>query len=123
MTDAGGVVKAVPQVNAELAGVHHRNRDGSSRSEIARRWCVPGAALVLLREPENEADPNAVSVWVETRAAFGFIRRRRQVGYLKARLAGRITPKLDAGQPVTATVKSRWLPDDGFQRVSVVLHY
>src|SRR5438094_987295 len=46
---------------------------------------APGRRLVLVPEPENEHDPNAIAVWDEA--------RRVQVGYLPADVAR----ELDAG--------------------------
>jgi len=54
-----------------------------------------GDLLVLAREPENPHDPHAVRVT----AADG-----RTLGYLNARLAGRVAPAIDAGGRYRATV-------------------
>jgi len=54
-----------------------------------------GDALVLRREPANTHDPHAVRV----AAGDG-----RMVGYLSARLAGRVAPAMDAGGRYRATV-------------------
>jgi hypothetical protein len=47
---------------------------------------APGRRLALVREPENEHDPNAVAVWDAD--------RRLQAGYVPAEVA----PSLDGGE-------------------------
>ena len=44
---------------------------------------APGRRLALVREPENEHDPNAVAIWDAE--------RRLQAGYVPAELASRLT--------------------------------
>lgn len=56
------------------------------------RMCTEGCpGLVLVREPDNPHDPNAVAV-AERDSTEGAI------GHLPAALAGRIAPEIDAGQ-------------------------
>ncbi|MDR7400790.1 MAG: single-stranded-DNA-specific exonuclease RecJ [Armatimonadota bacterium] len=55
----------------------------------------PGDALRLRREPRNPHDPHAVQVLTASGVP---------VGYLSARLAGRIAPSLDAGVRYAVTV-------------------
>jgi len=53
-----------------------------------------GQVLRLVREPANPHDPHAVAIVTEN---------GRQVGYLSARLAGRLAPSMDAGARYTVT--------------------
>lgn len=71
-----------------VAGVTHRNRDGSDRQRILKS-CRPGMRVTLAREPDNPVDPSAVAV----RIAGG-----QQIGYLAAEVAQRVAPWLGSGQ-------------------------
>ena len=53
-----------------------------------------GQSLRLVREPANPHDPHAIAVCTED---------GRQLGYLSARLAGRLAPSVDAGTRYTVT--------------------
>ncbi len=55
----------------------------------------PGDRLVLFREPANPHDPHAVQVAT---------RDGRALGYLRAQLAGRLAPSIDAGVRYRASV-------------------
>jgi hypothetical protein len=44
---------------------------------------APGRPLALVREPDNEHDPNAVAIWDES--------RRLQAGYVPAEIAGELS--------------------------------
>jgi len=71
-----------------VAGVTHKNRDGSDRQRILKS-CRPGMRVVLAREPDNPVDMNAVAV----RVAGG-----QQIGYLAADVAKWVSPWLESGQ-------------------------
>lgn len=75
----------MPTITVNIVGVKFNNPDGSSRQKLLAElydnwWTERKEARVKLRlrhEPENEHDPNAVSVWcVAPQAARG------QLGYL-----------------------------------------
>lgn len=55
----------------------------------------PGAAVRLVREPDNDYDSNAVAVYSE--------RARKPAGYVNSQNAARIAKRLDAGE-VLATI-------------------
>lgn len=78
------------------------------RSAVLER----GTAVVLLREPENPADPLAVSVWLLEGE-----RPRWRLGYLDRTVASRIAPRLDAGEHVDASLDG-WVeePDGRWRR-------
>jgi hypothetical protein len=65
---------------------------------------APGRRLALVREPENEHDPNAVSVWDEA--------RRVQAGYVPAEVA----PELDGDEQAVSLWEFRG--DEG-QRIGL----
>lgn len=83
------------RILTKIAGVTHRNSDGSSRQANIEKLS-PRDPLVLKREPSNKADPNAIAV-LDT---YG-----RQLGYLNADLAEELAPKLDMGRQHGACVK------------------
>jgi hypothetical protein len=71
-----------------------------------------GTPVVLLREPENPADPLAVAVWLLEAG-----RPRWRLGYLDRTVASRIAPRLDAGAKVGAELDG-WVeePDGRWRR-------
>jgi len=58
-----------------------------------------GAEVVLLREPNNPADPLAVGVWLVHSG-----RPRWRLGYLDRTVAARVAPRLDAGAQVEGAI-------------------
>lgn len=61
-----------------------------------------GAAARLHREPDNPADPLAVAVWATGTGT------PWRIGYLERAVAARVTPRLDAGATITATLAGWW---------------
>lgn len=93
---------------AYVIGVTYRNADGSSRQEIIRN-CRKGDELMLLREPSNPYDVNAIKVCVPKKPSFlsRLLRRKpvlSQLGYLSEYVASRIVPLMDEGVHVQAVV-------------------
>ena len=82
-------------LRTKVYGVSFLNEDGSSRQEYIRKYCRRGQKLLLLPEPENEHDPNAVGVWLITGG------EPLQIGYLDKRLAS----ELERGQNYHAVVE------------------
>ena len=74
--------------NTKVAGVSFEGRQDIVAG------VQPGAPLDLRREPANAHDPNAIGVW------FG----KLQLGFVKAAIAKRIAPNIDAGERYTAEV-------------------
>jgi hypothetical protein len=60
---------------------------------------VEGARVMLLREPENPADPFAVGVWLVHAD-----RPRWRLGYLDRTVAARVAPRMDAGAVVDGSI-------------------
>ena len=71
-----------------VVGVTHKNRDGSDRQRILKS-CRLGMRVMLVPEPDNPVDANAVAV----RIAGG-----QQIGYLAADVAKWVSPWLGSGQ-------------------------
>jgi hypothetical protein len=87
-----------------LAGVSHRNPDGTSRRRLIDE-CTVGDILTPVREPENPYDPNAVAV------------KRRdgaQIGYLPARVAAEAVSAAKHGTVFLAAFRCQTLnPETG----------
>ena len=93
---------------AYVIGVTYANADGSSRQEIIGN-CRKGDELILLREPNNPYDMNAVKVCTLRKQGFlsRLLRRKpvlSQLGYLSEYVASRIAPLMDEGVYVQAVV-------------------
>lgn len=67
--------------DGKVAGMTHRNPDGSSRQQIAL-GLAPHDELMLEAEPHNPYDANAIAVMTT---------EGLQVGFLEARLAREVT--------------------------------
>jgi hypothetical protein len=74
--------------------------------DIIRSRCIPGTPLHLKREPSNSHDANAIAVVYRT--CF----RGIKLGNVKAPLAARLAPHMDAGEELEAMVVSVWAPPD-----------
>lgn len=61
--------------------------------------------VLLVREPDNQYDPNAVQVHLPILGREGF------VGFIPATTAIKLAPKLDAGLEVEAAVVGVWVTD------------
>ena len=91
---------------------------GFYSASTIRSACKPGSIVALVREPKNKVDPNAIAVYLVVRGLL--FTKRVQIGHLKASLAKRLAPKLDAGATAKAMVVSLWAPGDReFPRVSI----
>jgi hypothetical protein len=71
-----------------------------------------GSPVLLIREPDNPADPLAVGVWLLENG-----RPRWRLGYLDRTVASRIAPRLDDGVEVDAVLDG-WVeePDGRWRR-------
>lgn len=88
---------------SKVAGVSHDNEDESSRQYAIRKFCKPGAPIILKREPQNKHDKNAISVWIHGKNLFR--NGDFQIGYIPTQLSGELASRIDAGWIVTAAVK------------------
>jgi hypothetical protein len=66
---------------SKVAGVSHKNDDGSDRQEIIRKYCKPKMPLILQRELENKYDPNATAIYIEVDG------KKYQIGYVSSAAA------------------------------------
>lgn len=83
--------------------------------------CGEGTVVRLVREPSNPHDANAIAVSIRN-PILGLIPRWSKMGHLKAPLAARLAPKLDAGLSIDAHVVSVWNPGDiEHPRISIVI--
>ena len=79
-------------IKTKVRGISH----GSCQSVASR--CRQGQRLLLLREPRNRADPNAIAIY---RPGLLF---KKHLGYVSADIAERLGPRMDGGLKVRAVV-------------------
>jgi hypothetical protein len=60
------------EFTVNVAGITKRNKDGTSREEIALT-CHYGQRVLLVREPDNRYDPNAVMILTEDGRQLGYV--------------------------------------------------
>lgn len=90
---------------------------------VGGKACNAGCSVILVREPGNPHDANAIAVHVGT-TLLGLFPRRVKIGHLKAPLAKRLAPILDSGAEVRATIASTFTASDvKHPRVSLSIHY
>lgn len=79
-----------------MAGINKENDGGSHRQDIIAD-CCEGEAIILIREPENRYDPNAVAPYRQS---------GDKIGYLPREWASDMAPRLDRGSPITAKIEA-----------------
>ena len=81
------------------------------RAEIIRKHVKNGMPVLLLREPTNPHDPNAIAVLISVPRMFGLLGNSQvQIGYIKASAAKGLAAKMDSGTKVTGYVNSFYAP-------------
>ena len=96
--EAGGG-PATTSVYTTVAGITHKNLDGSSRQKIAHRR-KQGESLRLVRDRRNMHNVYAIEVW--TQGSHGG--RGHQLGFIHADLAKVLAEHIDARAQITAKV-------------------
>lgn len=113
---------AEKRISAIVAGTGFINKDGDPAAFI-RRHCKDGMKADLVREPANPYDSNAIAVtlWAGNWLFGG---KTAQIGHLKAPLAARLAPLMDAGVKMRAVVVSHYAPMSfEHPRVSIEISY
>lgn len=84
------------------------------RAERIRAYCQEGAAVSLVREPDNPHDPNAIAVLLHVRWMWGLIKFKSNIGHLKASRAKQLAEGLDRNKlrVTDAWVESFYAPED-----------
>jgi hypothetical protein len=85
----------------QVHGIYHRNADGSSRQKIIRS-CRPGDPLILLPEPANKYDPDAIKVCRPDGA---------QLGYVPGGHSSKLSNELEIGWTFRVTVDEVFAAD------------
>ena len=105
-------------IRTKIRGVSHRNLDGTGRQKIIRNRCHEGDALLLLREPDNPLDRNAIQirriVCKQDKRVPG-----EQLGYVSRELAEELAPRLDSGTAMFAKITALTGDVTGTQKRSV----
>jgi hypothetical protein len=88
---------------------------------VGTHLCREGTQARLVREPSNRHDVNAIAVCI-SEPLLGILPRWTTVGHLKAPLAARLAPKMDAGLSLAATIASVWNAEGvEHPRISIVI--
>src|SRR5450432_644542 len=81
----------------KIAGVSHKNDDGSSRQAIIKR-CTVGEELKLVRDPTNQFDRNAIKI---------FRKNAQQLGFIPAHVAASgLANEIDSGEFVSCVISN-----------------
>lgn len=89
--------------HSKVAGVSHKNDNGSDRQKIIKAHCKPGMPLILKRERHNRYDRHAISIWIKTPSLL-FFSSEAQIGYIKSDSSEELSYYMDKGQRVAATI-------------------
>lgn len=84
----------ITNVELKVVGVTFKNEDGTDRQDVIRNL-TNEASILLVREPHNKFDRNAVMVFANL----------RQIGYIGKEFAKILAPKMDAGAVFNAKIK------------------
>jgi hypothetical protein len=79
----------------KVVGVTKKNTDGTPRQEVIRN-CSEGERLLLVREPQNPYDPNAIKVCRLS---------GDQIGYISSDIAERMADEMDTGKRFSARIE------------------
>ena len=90
-------------VRSKVAGVSFRNRDGSNRQRIIRKFCRAGKSLDVRLEPDNAYSEDAMGLWVRGRWLF-IVPARYQVGYIKNQITSEIREDVVRGCRISVRI-------------------
>lgn len=91
------------EFNSKIAGVTAKNPDGSNRQHHIKKHVKNGTPLILLREPNNQFDSNAIAVYIKIRN-FLFFTSTVQIGYLNKDVAEELSKFLAKGGSIAGKV-------------------
>jgi hypothetical protein len=94
----------------KVVGVTKKNDDGSSRQKIIRKM-KEGDPVMLVRDPDNPYDSNAIEVWNKKKDQIRFIDQMRN---------SELAPQMDKGYKVEAWV-DRILGGDSGKKYGVLI--
>ncbi len=95
----------------------HSKIRGVSKYQSGVARCVKGMQLVVLREPSNPHDQNAIALFTPKR----FLQSSKQVGYLSAELAVEYAPKIDRGRVIQVFVSQKTGKDKRTRGVNILV--
>lgn len=79
---------------------------GADRRQSIVRKCKKGDKLLLIREPDNPVDKNAIKICNLS---------EKQLGYLSRYTASKVAPLLDCGKSVHARIREMKPPENGIR--------
>lgn len=89
------------EFHSKIAGVSHKNLDGSDRQKYIKQYANVGDELLMVPEPYNPHSPAAIGLYVVRES--GLLRKKKetyQLGYVSAELAPKIYEMLGSGQRI-----------------------
>lgn len=93
---------------------------GISYYQRSTKWCKPGVKLIVIREPKNRHDFNAVRLCVDGGVLF---KKQRCLGYLSRDLAEQFAPLMDEGLKIKVVVSQRTGKRNQIRGVNVLMSY
>ena len=91
--------KSPQKLSFMVRGYTHKTLDGSRHRAELYEMLTPGEPLKLVREPQNEFDPNAILIY----QAAGPL-ENADLGYVPRTLAETLAPTIDGGAQLQARV-------------------
>jgi hypothetical protein len=79
------------------------------RKEHANKYTHWQSRFKMVREPDNEHDPNAILIKLAVRNGKHFL----DMGYMPKDLAAEVAPKVDAGESFKVTFRTKIVDDSG----------
>lgn len=87
----------------KLVGVTHDCPNGTNRQRVIRKYVKEGQRVFLIREPDNQFDPDAIAAWIVHK---GFFKNTKyHIGYISSSISCDLSGEIDRGKRATAQVK------------------
>lgn len=83
------MAKVIESFYSKIAGISHKNPDGTSRQNIIKQ-CRRKEHLLLIREPDNPHSENGTAIKVCRTTG-------EQLGYINSHVSSEVAPQIDRG--------------------------
>lgn len=87
--------------HSKIAGVSHKNLDGSNRQEIIKKYAKAGCDLIIMPDISNPVDKNALGLWIDIGR-----KQLKQLGYISHELAPEIRQAKATGHQVAIEISN-----------------